>query len=112
MSTTEPVKSATALRLSEARNVLGFTAIDVSEHMGISLSDLEAYEAGTKPAPTAELRRFARLYRRDISWLLGVTADAEIQETLLASVDKLSEVDREAVLSFARFLASKPSPTI
>lgn len=112
MSTTEPVKSVTAQRLAEARNVLGFTAIDVSEHLGITLDDLEGFEAGTKVAGTGELRRFARLYRRDIAWLLGVTPDAEVSTELLEAAEKLSETDREAVLQFARFLASKPSATI
>lgn len=109
MATTDPIKSVTAQRLTEARQVLGFKAIDVVEHVGISLADIEAYETGTKPVPTMELRRFSRLYRRDISWLLGVTHDAEVQDALLEAAEKLSESDKEAVLNFARFLASKPT---
>lgn len=108
MSTPHFIKSATAQRLAESRKVLGFTSIDVSEHMAVPLADLEAFEAGTKTVPTETLRRFARFYRRDISWLLGVTPDAEVSTELLASVETLSDTDKEAVLSFARFLATNP----
>lgn len=101
-------KSATAQRLTEAREVLGFAAIDVAEHMGIPLADLEAFEAGTKTVPVETLRRFARFYRRDIDWLFGVTPDADVSRELLESVEELSDTDKEAVLKFARFLATNP----
>lgn len=108
MATPHFTKSVTAQRLEESRKVFGFTAIDVAEHMGIPLTDLEAFEAGTKTATSETLRRFARFYRRDISWLLGVTPDADVSAELIASVKNLSESDRDAVLSFARFLATNP----
>ena len=58
-------------RLREAREVLGLTQGDVAGALGIPRTSVIALEAGRRKVTGLELRRLARLYRRDVHWLLG-----------------------------------------
>ena len=103
-----------APRLTEGRNVLGLTAEDVSEVMEISVEDLHKMETGETAVSPFHIRRFARLYRRNVAWLLGEEDDPQLNDEAIKLIDelgKISEEDKEKVLNFARFLASKP-PTV
>lgn len=101
-----------APRLSEGRTVLGLTTEDVSEVMEISVEDLHKMETGEMTVSPFHIRRFARLYRRNVAWLLGEEADPELNDEAIKLIDELGEIspeDKEKVLSFARFLASNPA---
>lgn len=96
-------------RLREAREVLGLTQGDVGEALSIPRTSVIAMEAGKRKVTGLELRRLARLYRRDVGWLLGdddSTVDVESDTALFRATAHLTEEDREQVLRFAQFLAS------
>ena len=65
-------------------------------------------EKGTRKITGLELRRLARLYQRDVSWLLGEEQpDAVAGRALHRAAAKLSDADKEQVLRFAEFLAAQ-----
>ena len=108
-------------RLRSARETLGLTQEDVAAALNLQRTSVIAMEAGKRNVTALELRRLARLYRRDVTWLLGEgqetldTASAENQ-ALFRATAQLSEEDKEQVLRFAQFLAAgtpaavKPAP--
>lgn len=95
-------------RLREARTALGLTQGDIAIALQIPRTSVVALEQGTRKITGLELRRLARLYRRDVAWFFGGAPD-EPDEALRQATAHLSPGDREQVLSFARFLASQPS---
>jgi transcriptional regulator with XRE-family HTH domain len=91
-------------RFREAREFLGLPQQDVGKALGIPRSSISAIEHGQRNVAHLELRRFARLYRRPVAWLLG--EDVPVDEVLLAAARDLSERDRAAVLKLAEFFAA------
>lgn len=104
-----------AHRLRSARETLGLTQEDVASALGIPRTSVIAMEAGKRNVTALEIRRLARLYQREVEWLLGegpVTieeGDAENQ-ALYRATAKLSAEDKEQVLRFAQFLAAGEAP--
>lgn len=105
-----------ARRLRSARETLGLTQEDVASALGIPRTSMIAIEAGKRNVAALELRRLARLYRREVSWLLGEgpelidgdgTADSQ---ALFRATAQLSTDDKEQVLRFAQFLAAAGTP--
>lgn len=87
---------------------MGLTQADVAEALGLSRPTLAAVEKGTRKITGLELRRLARLYQRDVAWLLGEeSADMEASGALHRATAKLSDADKEQVLRFAEFLAAQ-----
>ncbi len=98
-------------RLREARLSIGLTQADVAEALGLSRPTLAAVEKGTRKITGLELRRLARLYQRDVAWLLGEEQpDAAAGSALHRTTAKLSDADKEQVLRFAEFLAAQQQP--
>lgn len=98
-------------RLREARLSMGLTQADVAKALGLSRPTLAAVEKGTRKITGLELRRLARLYQRDVAWLLGEEQpDAAAGSALHRATAKLSEADKEQVLRFAEFLAAQHQP--
>lgn len=95
-------------RLREAREVIGLTQGDVAAALGIPRTSVIAMEAGRRKVTGLELRRLARLYRRDVAWLLGddVTPRDAADSALFRATAELTPEDREQVLRFAEFLAA------
>lgn len=104
-----------ARRLRSARETLGFTQEDVASALGIPRTSVIAMEAAKRNVTALEIRRLARLYRREVSWLLGEgpesvqEGDAENQ-ALFRATAQLSEEDKDQVLRFAQFLAAGEAP--
>jgi transcriptional regulator with XRE-family HTH domain len=102
-------------RLRSARETLGLTQEDVAAALDLQRTSVIAMEAGKRNVTALELRRLARLYRRDVAWLLGegdevLDTDAAENRALFRATDKLSDEDKEQVLRFAQFLAAgKPA---
>jgi hypothetical protein len=68
-------------------------------------------EAGKRNVTALELRRLARLYRRDVAWILGegsetLEATTVENQALFRATAHLSDEDKEQVLRFAQFLAA------
>jgi transcriptional regulator with XRE-family HTH domain len=108
MTLESPAKTAvSAKRLLEARNTLGLTTEDVAEAIPLQEWELTAYEAGKLVPSDVEFRRLARLYRREVAWLMGEGEDVPVSPELLVATEALSTEDKEKVLAFARFLAAE-----
>lgn len=106
-----------AQRLRSARETLGLTQEDVASALGIPRTSVIAMEAGKRNVTALELRRMARLYRREVSWLLGEGPES-LDETsaedsaLFRATAQLSIDDKEQVLRFAQFLAAGDAPPV
>ncbi|TDW24156.1 helix-turn-helix transcriptional regulator [Kribbella kalugense] len=104
-------QTAVGHRLRSARETLGLTQEDVASALGLQRTSVIAMEAGRRNVTALELRRLARLYRRDVGWILGEGPES-LEETkaenqaLFRATSRLSDEDREQVLRFAQFLAS------
>jgi transcriptional regulator with XRE-family HTH domain len=96
-------------RLRDARESIGFTQQQVADALQVSRPTLVALEQGTRKITGLELRRLARLYQRDVGWLLGdePAAATATNAALHHATEALSEADREQVLRFAEFLATQ-----
>lgn len=95
-------------RLREARLSIGLTQADVADALGLSRPTLAAVEKGTRKITGLELRRLARLYQRDVAWLLGEEeADIAVRGALHRATAELTDADKEQVLRFAEFLAAQ-----
>lgn len=95
-------------RLREAREAQGLTQEAVSAALQIPRSSMPLIETGKRNVTAPELKRMSRLYQRSVEWILGepepeVGADSALHRATGA----LSADDREQVLRFAQFLASK-----
>jgi transcriptional regulator with XRE-family HTH domain len=99
-------------RLREAREYVGLLQEDVASALGIPRTSLSALEAGKRKVSGVELRRFARLYRRPVGWLLGEeTVELDGTAPLFRATAQLSDHDKEQVLRFAEFLAAAGRPS-
>jgi transcriptional regulator with XRE-family HTH domain len=95
-------------RLRDARLATGLTQAEVAEALGMSRPTLAAVEKGTRKITGLELRRLARLYQRDVAWLLGEEGpDVAAGSALYHATSNLSDADKEQVLRFAEFLAAQ-----
>lgn len=109
----EPTEQqAVGQRLRTARETLGLTQEDVAGALGIQRTSVIAMESGKRSVSALELRRLARLYRRNVAWILGEEPDASIEgenQALYRATAELSPEDKAQVLRFAQFLASGAS---
>lgn len=104
-----------AHRLRSARETLGLTQEDVASALGIPRTSVIAMEAGKRNVTALEIRRMARIYRREVVWLLGegpetVDEGSAENQALFRATANLSEEDKEQVLRFAQFLAAGETP--
>ena len=103
----DPEHAVLAARLREARETLGLTQTDVADKIGMCRTGLVDLEWGRRNVTGLELRRFSRLYRVPVTWLLGEEDDPPLNAALVAAIAHLSETDQDAVVRFARFLAQQ-----
>lgn len=104
-----------AHRLRSARETLGLTQEDVASALGIPRTSVIAMEAGRRNVTALEIRRLARLYQREVGWLLGegpetIEEGSAENQALFRATANLSEEDKEQVLRFAQFLAAGEAP--
>ena len=97
-------------RLREAREYVGLIQADVARALDIPRASVSTIESGKRRVTSLELRRFARLYRRPVGWLLGEDTEIDLAEPLFRATAALSENDKRQVLRFAEFLAGAGSP--
>jgi transcriptional regulator with XRE-family HTH domain len=104
-----------AQRLRAARETLGLTQEDVASALGMPRTSVIAMEAGKRNVTALEIRRLARLYRREVSWLLGegpelIEEGSAEDQALFRATARLTVDDKEQVLRFAQFLAAAEAP--
>ena len=92
-------------RLREVREYLGLAQADVAAATGIPRSAISDIERGQRKVDSLELKRFAKLYRYPVSYLLGEdTPEQEAATVLTRAVTDLTEGDRRELLRFAEYL--------
>ena len=107
-------------RLRYAREYLSLSQQDVAANTGIPRSAISDIERGQRKVDSLELRKFAKVYRRPVSSLLGdevteaaaaggedVGVDEGASDSVVAlarAVQGLTEQDRAEVVRFAEFL--------
>jgi transcriptional regulator with XRE-family HTH domain len=92
-------------RLKGAREYLGFSQQYVAQKTGIPRSAVSDIERGERKVDSLELRKFARLYRYSVAYLLGEEPgpDSPVQ-ALARRMSDLTEQDLNEVAKFAEFL--------
>ena len=89
---------------------MGLTQEDVAWVLDIPRASVSTIESGKRRVTSLELRRFARLCRRPVSWLLKENVEIDPTEPLFRATAALSENDKMQVLRFAEFLAGSGPP--
>lgn len=120
VQTNDPEREYLARRLREAREYLGLSQDYVSQQTGIPRPAISEIEAGRRRVESLELKRFAALYGRPLSYFLGdendsdhevgtsVTAERHRIDVKLRNMTKnLATEDREEILRFAEYLQHK-----
>lgn len=92
-------------RLKGIREYLNLSQHDVAVATGIPRSAISDIERGNRKVDSLELRKFSRLYRYPVGYLLGEESDEVGPASALArAVVDLTDQDRKEVLRFAEFL--------
>lgn len=106
-------QEALARRLREAREYLGLSQELVAEKLGIPRPAVSAIETGKRKVSSFELKRFALLYKRSVTSLLGTEREEtpdQLLHALYRATSPLSEADQQQVLQFAAFLRNAGKP--
>ena len=99
-----------AERLKQAREYLELSQDEVAKKLGIPRSAVSLVESAQRRVDAIELRRFAQLYQRPVSYFTGEVVRSAIPEDvehLARAAKKLSQRDREELARFAEFLSSR-----
>lgn len=99
-----------ASRLKEAREYLGLSQQEVASTLKISRSAISLIESGQRRVDSVELKAFARLYQRPVSFFTGEDSEPAVAADvamLAKQVAKLSEQDRNELLRFSEFLMQR-----
>ncbi|WP_333826882.1 helix-turn-helix domain-containing protein [Pararhodobacter sp.] len=92
-------------RIAELRKQKGLTQVQLAEIAGLSRSHLAGIETGASPVNTYRMEKIARALGVAVSDLLYQGAQANGIEAELASLlEKMSDRDKDIVLSLARSL--------
>jgi transcriptional regulator with XRE-family HTH domain len=92
-------------KLKAVREYLNLSQQVVATSTGIPRSAISDIERGMRKVDSLELRKFARLYSRPVSYFLGEETDTDEATAALArAVTDLTEGDRDEVLRFVGFL--------
>lgn len=99
---------ALGTRLKEIREYLNLSQQHVASATGIPRSAVSDIERGQRKVDSLELRKFSRLYRYPVGYLLGEgvgdDADTGPASVLGRAVIGLNDDDRAELLRFAEFL--------
>lgn len=98
-------------RLRQAREYLNLSQDEVAKEVGIPRAAISLIESGQRRVDALELKKFAGIYRRSVSYFTGedqsdLHLPAEV-EHLARAVTNLSSKDREELARFAEFLQSR-----
>lgn len=100
-------------RLREVREYLNLSQNDVATGTGIPRSAISDIERGQRKVDSLELKRFAKLYRYPVSYLLGEESPEQEAATVLArAVTGLTGQDRQELLRFAEYLRFSARPGV
>jgi len=98
-------------RLKEAREAIGLSQDEVAQALGITRPTVSAIETCKRKVSSVELRDFAKLYRRDYTYLMdGEAPRPSVDTALFRTASSLNDADKEQVLRFAEFLSTASKP--
>lgn len=98
---------ALARKLRDAREYLGLSQQEVADSTGLPRSAISLIESGQRSVGAVELKAFAKLYQRPVTYFTGdepavvLPADVEI---LTRKAKNLSPEDRETLIRYTEFL--------
>ena len=97
--------------LKQARECLSLSQDEVAKALGIPRSAILLIESGQRRVDVLELKKFAAVYQRPVSYFTG---DEVAEPTLPAEVEHLAQAgrnlsseDRDELARFAEFLLSR-----
>ena len=97
-------------KLREAREYVGLKQEQVAKHMELPRTAVSEIENGRRSVSAIELKKFARLYQRPVTWFTGEEPEATVPADvafLARTASALSNNDRQELQRFAEFLRSK-----
>ena len=103
-------RSRLAEKLRQAREYLNLSQEEVAKALGIPRAAISLIESGQRRVEALELKKFAGIYERPVSYFTGeehVPKLPEEVEHLARTATKLSSRDREELSRFAEFLQAK-----
>jgi transcriptional regulator with XRE-family HTH domain len=110
IETSDSERKRLAERLRLAREYLTLSQDEVARAVGIPRAAISLIESGQRRVDVLELKKFATVYDRPISYFTGEEQIARMPEEvehLARAVKNLSSRDREELTRFAEFLQSK-----
>lgn len=110
IDTSDSERTRLAERLRLAREYLTLSQDEVARAVGIPRAAISLIESGQRRVDVLELKKFAAVYDRPISYFTGEEQSSRIPEEvehLARAVKNLSSKDREELTRFAEFLQSK-----
>jgi transcriptional regulator with XRE-family HTH domain len=111
MPTSELDRTILAERLKQSREYLDLSQEEVAKALGLPRAAISLIESGQRKVDAIELKNFATLYQRSVSYFTGEVATAPVPEDvahLARTATKLSERDRQELARFAEFLTTRP----
>ena len=106
----EKEQTLLAERLREAREYLDLSQEEVAKAVGIPRAAVSLVESGQRRVDALELKKFAALYDRPVSYFTGEVPSAGLPaevEHLARAAANLSSRDREELARFAEFLQTR-----
>lgn len=109
--TTEKDRQQLGSRLKDAREYLELSQDEVAKVLDLPRTAISMIENGQRKVDTIELKKFAEIYQRPISYFTGEDKASpplpKNVEHLARTAAKLTDKDREELLRFAQFLQSR-----
>lgn len=95
-------------RMRQAREYLDLSQDEVAKEVGIPRAAISLIESGQRRVDALELKKFAGIYQRPLSYFTGEEHNAQVLPTevehLARAAANLSQKDREELARFAEFL--------
>ena len=110
METSDSERTNLAEKLRLAREYLTLSQEEVAKAVGIPRAAISLIESGQRRVDVLELKKFATVYDRPVSYFTGeekTPAIPEEVEHLARAAKNLSSQDRQELTRFAEFLQSK-----
>lgn len=96
--------------LRQSREYLALSQEEVAKAVGIPRAAISLVESGQRRVDTVELKKFAAVLQRPVSYFTGEEHDVRLPsevEHLARAAANLSTKDREELARFAEFLQSR-----
>lgn len=103
-------RSRLAEKLRQAREYLNLSQDEVAKALNIPRAAISLIESGQRRVEALELKKFAGIYERPVSYFTGEDQASNLPEEvehLARTATRLSSKDREELSRFAEFLQAK-----